>query len=44
MKKRNNAIERFYLNPSRAFVVEMGEDLQAREPSINAIPIKVNPQ
>jgi len=29
------------LNPSRAFVVEMGEHLQALEPTVNAIP-KIN--
>lgn len=29
------------LNPSRAFVVEMGEHLQALEPTINAVP-KIN--
>ena len=33
--------ETLILNPSRAFVVEMGEHLQALEPSINAIP-KIN--
>lgn len=33
--------EELILNPSRAFVTEMGEHLQALEPSINAIP-KVN--
>jgi len=33
--------ETLILNPSRAFVVEMGEHLQALEPSINAVP-KIN--
>lgn len=33
--------EELILNPSRAFVVEMGEHLQALEPTINAIP-KIN--
>ncbi|WP_457746614.1 DUF2461 domain-containing protein [Sulfurimonas sp.] len=33
--------EQLILNPSRAFVVEMGEHLQALEPSINAEP-KIN--
>jgi len=33
--------ETLILNPSRAFVTEMGEHLQALEPSINAIP-KIN--
>ena len=33
--------ETLILNPSRAFVVEMGEHLQALEPSINALP-KIN--
>lgn len=33
--------ENLILNPSRAFVVEMGEHLQALEPTINAIP-KIN--
>jgi len=33
--------EELILNPSRAFVIEMGEHLQALEPSINAIP-KIN--
>ncbi len=33
--------EEYILNPSRAFVVEMGEHLQALEPSINAEP-KIN--
>lgn len=33
--------EQLILNPSRAFVVEMGEHLQALEPTINAIP-KIN--
>ncbi len=33
--------EEFILNPSRAFVVEMGEHLQALEPTINAEP-KIN--
>lgn len=33
--------EEYILNPSRAFVVEMGEHLQALEPTINAIP-KIN--
>ena len=33
--------ENLILNPSRDFVVEMGEHLQALEPSINAIP-KIN--
>jgi uncharacterized protein (TIGR02453 family) len=33
--------ESLILNPSRTFVVEMGEHLQALEPSINAIP-KIN--
>jgi len=33
--------ETLILNPSRIFVVEMGEHLQALEPSINAIP-KIN--
>lgn len=33
--------EKLILNPSRAFVVEMGEHLQALEPTINAVP-KVN--
>jgi len=30
--------ENLILNPSRDFVVEMGEHLMAIEPSINAIP------
>jgi uncharacterized protein (TIGR02453 family) len=30
--------EKFILNPSRAFVVEMGEHLQALEPTVNAEP------
>jgi len=33
--------EKLILEPSRAFVVEMGEHLQALEPTINAIP-KIN--
>ncbi len=33
--------EEYILNPSRAFVVEMGEHLQALEPTINAQP-KIN--
>jgi len=33
--------EEYILNPSRAFVVEMGEHLQALEPTINAEP-KIN--
>lgn len=33
--------EELILNPSRAFVLEMGEHLQALEPTINAIP-KIN--
>ncbi|MEA3371948.1 MAG: DUF2461 domain-containing protein [Campylobacterota bacterium] len=33
--------EELILNPSRAFVVEMGEHLQALEPTINAVP-KIN--
>ena len=33
--------EQYILNPSRAFVVEMGEHLQALEPTINAQP-KIN--
>ncbi len=33
--------EELILNPSRAFVTEMGEHLQALEPSVNAIP-KIN--
>jgi len=33
--------EELILNPSRAFVTEMSEHLQALEPSINAIP-KIN--
>ncbi|WP_297440810.1 DUF2461 domain-containing protein [Sulfurimonas sp.] len=33
--------ESLILHPSRAFVVEMGEHLQALEPSINAVP-KIN--
>ena len=33
--------EELILNPSRAFVTEMGEHLQALEPTINAIP-KIN--
>ena len=33
--------EELILNPSRAFVVEMGEHLQALEPTVNAIP-KIN--
>lgn len=50
IKKNNNKewfeahkleYENQILNPSRAFVVEMGEHLQALEPTINAIP-KIN--
>ncbi|MFK5937413.1 MAG: DUF2461 domain-containing protein [Sulfurimonas sp.] len=50
IKKNNNkewfeahrtGYEELILNPSRAFVVEMGEHLQALEPSINAEP-KIN--
>ena len=50
IKKNNNKewfethkpeYEEQILNPSRAFVVEMGEHLQALEPTINAIP-KIN--
>jgi len=33
--------EKLILNPSRAFVEEMGEHLQALEPTINAVP-KIN--
>ncbi|MDF1883609.1 DUF2461 domain-containing protein [Sulfurimonas sp. SAG-AH-194-C21] len=33
--------EEYILNPSRAFVTEMGEHLQALEPTINAVP-KIN--
>jgi len=33
--------EKLILHPSRAFVVEMGEHLQALEPTINAVP-KIN--
>ena len=36
-----NEYENLILNPSRAFVVEMGEHLQALEPTINAEP-KIN--
>lgn len=36
-----NEYEELILNPSRAFVVEMGEHLQALEPTINAVA-KVN--
>lgn len=36
-----NEYEKLILNPSRAFVVEMGEHLQALEPTINAVP-KIN--
>ena len=36
-----NEYETLILNPSRAFVVEMGEHLQALEPTINAEP-KIN--
>ncbi|MBU0720622.1 DUF2461 domain-containing protein [bacterium] len=36
-----NEYEELILNPSRAFVVEMGEHLQALEPTINAEP-KIN--
>ena len=36
-----NEYQELILNPSRAFVVEMGEHLQALEPTINAIP-KIN--
>jgi len=50
IKKNNNKewfeahrdeYEKLILNPSRAFVVEMGEHLQALEPTINAEP-KIN--
>jgi len=50
IKKNNNKewfaahkleYEEYILNPSRAFVIEMGEHLQALEPTINAIP-KIN--
>ena len=50
IKKNNNKewfvahktqYEELILNPSRAFVVEMGEHIQALEPTINAIP-KIN--
>ncbi len=50
IRKNNNKIwfeahkseyENLILNPSRAFVVEMGEHLQALEPTINAEP-KIN--
>jgi len=33
-----NEYEKLILNPSRAFVVEMGEHLQALEPTLNAVP------
>ena len=36
-----NEYEKLILNPSRAFVAEMGEHLQALEPTINAVP-KIN--
>jgi len=36
-----NEYEKLILNPSRAFVVEMGEHLQALEPTLNAVP-KIN--
>ena len=36
-----NEYENLILNPSRAFVIEMGEHLQALEPTINAEP-KIN--
>jgi len=50
IRKNNNKIwfeahkteyENLILNPSRAFVTEMGEHLQALEPSVNAVP-KIN--
>jgi len=36
-----NEYEKLILNPSRAFVEEMGEHLQALEPTLNAVP-KIN--